>query len=139
MNVRSRTLGRSLNDEYTRAVAAWCSGQHWFVVRLNRNQLVPSLDEELIQNGQFAPVVVEREEVDEQPVYLVGGHALTVWREWFRSSQGFETVRMQLEAQRVPMIGATSPMGGGPETVTSATYGWLGVQEAQICGSGGRG
>jgi hypothetical protein len=83
----------------------------------------------LIQGGQLAPVVVDRVVMDGKPLgFVVGGHAMTVWLDWFVSRQAFDNVRQRLEASHVPMMVATSPPGGGPETVTSATYGWLGVR-----------
>ena len=128
MDVEARTHGRSLNEEYTRAIADWCSDQHWFEVLLNEEDLQPTVDEELIQGGQLAPVVVDRLVVAGKVGFSVGGHAMTVWRDWFKSRQAFEGVRQRLEDDRVPMLVATSPPGGGPETVVSATYGWLGVR-----------
>lgn len=128
MEVRARTAGRSINEEYGRAVESWCAGgEGWVKLALRAEVIHEWVTPEVVRGQQLSTVLVDRLEMDGKYVGLrLAGYAITLDREWFANDQGFEETRLPL-ANALPLLAQSGGgWGPGPHSSTIFTYGRMG-------------
>ncbi len=132
MDVRARTAGRSINEEYGRAVEAWCGGgAGWTRILLRGEAIRGDVTKEVVQRQQLGAVLVDELEIG----LRVAGYTITLDRDWFVSDAAFEEVRGFLASQ-LPLLAQIGP-GWGPAGLQSPgptifTYGAIGQQCRKI-------
>ncbi|PZR70499.1 MAG: hypothetical protein DLM66_03680 [Candidatus Dormiibacter spiritus] len=128
MEVRARTAGRSINEEYGRAVEAWCAGgEGWTRLLLPVDAIHEWVTKEVVLEQQLAAVLVECLEMDGKVIGLsVAGYAITLNREWFVGEDAFDRVRSPLAAQLPLLAESGGGWGPGPHQSTVFTYGRIG-------------
>ncbi len=131
MDVRARTTGRSINEEYGRAIEAWCGGgAGWTQILLRVEAIHDRVSKEVVQRQQLGAVLVDGLEMQGRYIGLrLAGYAITLDRDWFVSDEAFEEVRGFLASQ-LPLL-AQGGRGWGPQGPASQedkifTYGAIG-------------
>ncbi|HEY7201856.1 MAG TPA: hypothetical protein VIC57_16665 [Candidatus Dormibacteraeota bacterium] len=130
MDVRARTAGRSINEEYGRAVEAWCGGgEGWTRILLRAESIRGDVRKETVERQQLGAVLVDELEMEGRYIGLrVAGYAITLDRGWFVSDETFEEVRGFLASQ-LPLLAQIGPAWGpqgGSQEPTIFTYGAVG-------------
>jgi hypothetical protein len=131
MEVRARIAGRSLNEEYGRAIEAWCGGgEGWTQILLPADDIHAGVTTDVVLRQQLGTVLVDALELEGKYIGLrVAGYAITLDRGWFVTDEGLEKVRGFLAKQLPLLIQIGEGWGPGrpgqPEP-TLFTYGRIG-------------
>lgn len=128
MDVRARTAGRTMNEEYGRAIEAWCGGgAGWFQQLLRAEAIHEWVSEDVVQGQQIGPILVHRLELDGKYIGLgLRGYAITLDRQWFVSDQVFELARAPLAAALPLLAESGAGWGSDRQSSTIFTYGRAG-------------
>lgn len=128
MDVRARNAGRSLNEEYGRAIEAWCGGgEGWTSLLLPSTGIHDWVTAETIKEQQLGAVLVDALTMDDRYIGIrLAGYVVTLDRQWFRSDEAFQAVQEPL-SKNLPLIAESGGgWGPGPYEATIYSYGRVG-------------